>query len=372
MSARFKTSEERTQERLVHVRAALEDWEVDGLLLGSSANVRWLSGFTGSAGWVLVTGHDAYLATDFRYWTQAETQAPAFSLFQFTENARLTEFAHAAAAGTIAVEANHLTLADFHKLQASDNVNWKPLIQTIEPMRAIKLPIEIEHIRAAAAITDSVMEQVNVLARPGQTEAELAWELEKLLREGGADSIAFPIIVAAGPNAARPHHSSGQRPLQEGDAIVVDMGAALNGYMSDLTRSFFLGNEPSPKYRKIYDIVMEAQRAALGGLRPGATTRDVDALARDTIAAAGHKEHFGHGLGHGVGLQVHEDPHLSPRKEYKIPLQAGMVTTVEPGIYLPGWGGIRIEDLVLVTGDGPETISRCPKTPRISISKQVR
>ena len=369
MTAQSGTSTERSQERLMRVRSALKDWEVDGLLLGSAANVRWLSGFSGSAGWVLVTSHDAYLATDFRYWTQAETQAPAFSLFRFTENAHLPDFVQSSGADTIAVESNYLTLADFDKLRASGNVNWQPLTQTIEPMRAVKSPGEIERIRAAAAITDSVMEQVNRLARPGQTEAELAWELEKRLRESGADFIAFPIIVASGPNAARPHHSSSRRPLQKGDAIVVDMGAALDGFMSDLTRSFFLGNDPSPRFQKIYNVVMEAQQAALEGLRPGATTREVDALARDTIAAAGYKEHFGHGLGHGVGLQVHEEPHLSPRQKYKLPLQAGMVTTVEPGIYLPGWGGVRIEDLVLVTKHGPEALSRCPKTPTISISK---
>lgn len=368
MTARSETRQTQSQERLARVRAAFEAWEVDGLLVGSAANRRWLSGFTGSAGWLLVTADAALLATDFRYWSQAETQAPAFSLFRFDEGTRPVDFVQSAGATAIGVEASHLTLADFDEVRDADGVTWRPLAKTLEPMRAVKSPAEIEQIRAAAAITDRVMAQVNQLARPGQTEAELAWELEKRLRESGADAIAFPIIVASGPNAARPHHTSGQRPLQEGDAIIVDMGAARDGYMSDLTRSFFLGNEPSPQFREIYDLVLEAQQTALGGLRPGATTRAADALARDTIAAAGHKEHFGHGLGHGVGLEVHEDPHLSPRAKFDQPLRAGMVTTVEPGVYIPGWGGVRIEDLILVTGNGAEALSRCPKISQITIA----
>lgn len=359
---------EQSQERLTQIREAFTEWEVEGVLLGSAANRRWLSGFTGSAGWLLITTSDAHLATDSRYWTQAETEAPAFSLFRLTQNVRLEDFVKRLSGATIGVEANHLTLADFDRLKDVDDLKWRPLSETIEAMRAVKSPAEIRSIRAAAAITDQVMAQVNQLARPGQTEAELAWELEKRLREDGADAMAFPVIVASGPNAARPHHTPGQRPLQEGDAIIVDMGAALNGYMSDLTRSFFLGNEPSPQYQKIYDIVLTAQQKALDGLRPGASTRDVDALARDAIAAAGHEEHFGHGLGHGVGLEVHEEPRLSPREQYDLPLQSGMITTVEPGVYVPGWGGVRIEDLVLVTDDGCESLSRCPKTPQIRIS----
>lgn len=367
MREQSETNLKQSRERLIQVREAFAEWEVDSLLIGSAANRRWLSGFTGSAGWLLITGDDAHLATDSRYWTQAETEAPAFSLFRLTQNVRLEDFVQIARGATIGVEANHLTLADFDRLQPVDGVTWRPLTETLEPMRAIKSQAEIRSIRAAAAITDEVMAQVNQLARPGQTEAELAWELEKRLRQGGADAIAFPVIVASGPNAARPHHRPGRRPLREGDVLIIDMGAALNGYMSDMTRSFFLGNEPSPQYREIYDVVLTAQQKALDGLRPGTTTRNVDALARDAIAAAGHREHFGHGLGHGVGLEVHEEPRLSPREKHELPLQSGMVTTVEPGVYLPDWGGVRIEDLILVTEDGCESLSRCPKTPQIPV-----
>lgn len=368
MTAPPEQSEERAQERLARVRAAFAAWEVDALLVGSAANRRWLSGFTGSAGWLLVTAGAAHLATDFRYWDQAEAQAPAFSLFRLTTEARLVDFIRSAGAVTIGVEAAHLTLADFDKVRAVDGISWKPLAETLEPVRAVKTPAEIEQIRAAAAVTDDVMAQVNQLARPGQTEADLAWELEKRLRQGGGDAIAFPIIVASGPNAARPHHTSGQRQLQDGDALIVDMGAALDGYMSDLTRSFFIGDEPSARYREVYDLVLAAQEAALDAMRPGVTTRHTDGLARETIAASGHAEHFGHGLGHGVGLEVHEEPHLSPREKYEMPLQSGMVTTVEPGVYIPGWGGVRIEDLVLVIDDGVESLSRCPKQPRIPVA----
>jgi Xaa-Pro aminopeptidase len=264
----------------------------------------------------------------------------------------------------VAVEGEELTVSAFNKLEEIDGVEWTVLEKTVEPLRAIKADVELAQIRAAAKITDHAMTKVPYFAATGQTERELAWQLEKEMRESGADGIAFPVHVASGPNAALPHHLPGNRRLREGDSLIVDIGAKTGGYCSDLTRTFYLGSQPSEQFQKVYTTVLEAHTAALDAVRPGVTGQDVDAVARNLIADAGHGEHFGHGLGHGVGLVAHEDPRLT-RNSSQV-LAPGMVTTVEPGIYLPNWGGVRIEDLVLVTENGVEFLSRCPKEPTIT------
>ncbi len=186
------------------------------------------------------------------------------------------------------------------------------------------------------------------------------------MRESGAEAIAFDIIVASGPNSALPHHHSGERRLQAGDIVIVDLGAQVDGYKSDLTRTFYLGETADDAFWDIYNTVEAAHAAAIGGIRPGVTGKDVDALARDLITAAGHGDHFGHGTGHGVGLEIHEEPRFSRLSEKTI-IPAGAVMTVEPGVYLPGYGGVRIEDLVLVTSGGAEYLSAAPKSPLIAI-----
>ena len=353
------------QQRLAAVRQNFADWQVDGLLINSEYNRCWLSGFTGSAGQLLITHEKALLATDFRYWQQAGTQSPGFELFKH----RRTDEDNAAFLATaditrVGIEAQHVTLADRAKLDKIEGVVWIPLQETAESLRKIKSPNEIETIRAAAAITDQVMSQVNGIARPGMTERVLAWELEKLMREAGADGMAFDVIVASGPNAALPHHHPGSRQLQTGDALIVDMGAKLDGYHSDMTRTFYLGNEPDEQFWSVYNLVQAAQTAVLNQIKPGMNGKELDTVARDIISAAGQGEYFGHGLGHGLGLFIHEAPILSPRTENEI-LAPGMVITIEPGIYLPGWGGVRIEDLILITEDGFEYLSHCPKEPAI-------
>ena len=229
----------------------------------------------------------------------------------------------------------------------------------------MKTAVELKAIRAAAAITDQVMSQVPQLVKLGMTEKQLAWELEKAMREAGADGLAFPLLVASGPNSALPHHHAGTRPLQADDALIIDMGAAINGYKSDLTRTFYLGQEPSPQFRRIYELIQTAQTNAITRLRPGMTSQEGDALARKVIEDAGHAQHFGHGLGHSLGLEIHESPGLTWRSEEALPAQA--VITIEPGIYLPGWGGVRIEDLIYLTDEGTLKISQCPQNPIINI-----
>ncbi len=353
-------------ERLSHVRQQFAAWDVDGILITSPANRRWLSGFTGSAGQLIVTSPAALLATDSRYWEQAGQQAPAFTVWPLGHD-REGDF-RAAIAGSggmrLGIEAQHVTLAEYNNLRRVEGVTWVQLGETVEPMRAVKSEAEIDLIAQAAAITDAAMNQVNQLARAGMSEKELAWQLERTMREAGADGMAFTVIVASGPNAARPHHRPGERRLQAGDAIVIDMGAMLDGYHSDLTRTFHLGPTPDEQFWTIYKLVLAAQEAALAGIRAGLTGKEADALARDVIAAAGHGEHFGHGLGHGVGLEIHEEPRLSVLRE-KEKLVSGMVTSVEPGVYIPGWGGVRIEDLTLVTENGVHCLSQAVKDPII-------
>ncbi len=355
------------QKRLTAIRQQFEDWGVDGLLVGSGTNRRWLSGFTGSAGQLLITRDKAILATDFRYWEQAALQSPDFALFKHQRKKEDTKkFFAAANAVKIGVEAQHVTLAESARLKEIDGIEWVPLAETAESLRKIKTPAEIKIIRTAAAITDQAMARVNELARPRMSEKALAWELEKMMRELGADGMAFDVIIASGPNAAFPHHHPGNRLLQAGDVIIVDMGARLDGYHSDMTRTFYLGGEPDEQFWSVYNLVQEAQTAVLDHIKPGLNGKEIDALARDIITKAGHGDHFGHGLGHGVGLNIHEAPHLSTRSEEEI-MAAGMTVTIEPGVYLPGWGGVRIEDLVVLTDDGFEYLSHCPKTPIIPI-----
>lgn len=359
--------------RLAAVRQKMTEWQVDGLLITSPANYRWLSGFTGSACTLLVTAERAFLGTDFRYWEQARQQAPHFELVKMGRTADLTslpQMIQQAGVNVVGVEGNQMSIIQFRELEdklqndaEADPVALEPLKETVEVLRHIKSTAELDAIRRAAAITDWAMSQVNEIVRPGISERAVAWELEKMMRERGADGMAFEVIVASGPNAALAHHRPSERPIQAGDSIVVDMGARLNGYHSDLTRSFYVGAEPDEQFQKVYGLVLEAQTAALEGIRAGLTGKQADALARDVITAAGHADDFGHSLGHGVGLYIHEGPNLSVLNEEALPV--GAVVTVEPGVYLPNWGGVRIEDLVLVTETGIEFLSHCPKEPVI-------
>jgi Xaa-Pro aminopeptidase len=264
----------------------------------------------------------------------------------------------------IGLEANQITLSDAAKLESIANVTWVSLERPVEPLRQIKSANEIKAIRAAAAITDQAMALVPQLVHPGINERELAWKLEKTMRENGSDALAFPLIVAFGPNSALPHHQPGDRKLRFGEIVLVDMGAEFNGYKSDLTRTFFVGDEVDAQFLNIYSLVQSALRNASNNIQPGISSKDAYGLAMDVISDGDHREHFIHGLGHGVGLDIHEEPFLSARPP-AVRIDADMVITIEPGIYLPGWGGVRIEDLVLVTETGAEAISKCPKFPHI-------
>ena len=354
------------QERITAVRQKLAEWEVDGVLISSATNRRWLSGFTGSNGQLLVTAEKALIATDFRYYNQATSEAPDFTLFKHQRTVDDTRnFLAESGAERVGIEAKHTTLEQMDELMQVENITWVGLAKTVEPMRRVKTAVELATIQQACAITDAVMAQIPQIARMGMTEQAVAWELEKAMREAGAEALAFDVIVASGPNSALPHHHPGSRKLQAGDAVVVDMGAQVAGYKSDMTRSFYLGEKASVPYFELYQLVLRAQTAVFQQAKPGMSLKAVDALARDIFDRAGHADHFGHGLGHGLGLDIHEDPFLSPRANEEDTLDVGMIVTIEPGCYLPGSMGVRLEETALMTETGLVPLTHYPKEPNL-------
>ena len=301
---------------------------------------------------MLVSADRAVLVTDGRY-LEAARAVEGVELVQASRDIApfLGEELAGLAEGPVAFESGHVTYAEYEAL-ARSGVELQPVSGALERLRAVKDDDELEAIRRAARITDAAYERLADEAIVGKTEAEVAWWLEATLREEGADGVAFAPIVGSGPNAALPHHHPGDRRIEAGETVVVDMGARLAGYHSDCTRTFATGELPDD-LREAYELCREAQEEALEAVRPGAQAPEVDAVARSRIRAAGHE--VLHGLGHGVGLDIHEQPRLSDTSDAV--LAAGNVVTVEPGVYLAGRGGIRIEDLVVVRDDGPEVLS---------------
>ena len=356
-----------TASRLGSIRDLFSTWGVDAVLIGSPTNRRWISGFTGSSGRLLITDRQALLATDSRYWEQAAKETKGFELFQDQRQHEDTvTLVTSANVKRIGLEANHITLAEAAQLERIADINWIPLDEPIEPLRRVKTPSEIITIRKAASIADYAMSLVPRLVHAGISERELAWELEKSMREKGADGLAFPIIVAFGPNSALPHHHPSDRILQAEEVVLVDMGAELDGYKSDITRTHYYGRAENKQFSNIYNLVLTALNNAIDNIRPGTNSVEAFDLAMDVIADGGHRDNFRHGLGHSVGLDIHERPFLSATRP-KEEITVGMTITIEPGIYLPGWGGVRIEDLVLVTENGADPLSSCAKIPFIRL-----
>ena len=353
------------ERRLHNLRTQFNAWDVEALLITGPTNRRWLSGFTGSSGKLIITNDRAILATDSRYWQQAATEAVNFELFQDRRRHEDTiSLLQSVDVRKIGIEANHVTIADHAKLNSIADIIWVPLQKPIEPLRQIKTAGEIEKIRAAALITDQAMDMVPQFLQPGITERALAWQLEKTMREQGANATAFPIIVAFGPNSALPHYQPGEHELKKEEIVLVDIGAEVDGYKSDMTRTFFFGSKIPDQFSSIYNLVHAALKAAADNIGPDINTQQAHNFALEPISNAGYRKNFQHGLGHGVGLDIHEEPFLSAYRPVT-DIIAGTIITIEPGIYLPGWGGVRIEDLVLVTETGIETISQSPKVPQI-------
>ncbi|HWB14172.1 MAG TPA: Xaa-Pro peptidase family protein [Pirellulales bacterium] len=335
----------------------------DGLLVSNLSNVTYLTGFTGDSSHLLITSRDTVLVSDFRYITQIDEECPDLRTHIRPNTTLLRdaviEVVTATKARRLAIEGDSFTIADYNHLREK-LPRLEILLSSglVEGLRQIKDKEEIAAIREAVRIAERSFGVLRATLRPKHTEKELADDLEHQLRLEGAQSSSFPPIVAAGARAALPHARPTGTAIGGEDLLLVDWGASANGYKSDLTRVLVTGRI-SPKLERVYGVVLRAQEQAIAAIRPGKTGREIDAIARGVIADAGFGKYFGHGLGHGIGLDIHELPRLSGTNER--PLEAGMVITVEPGIYLPGWGGVRIEDDVLVTKQGHEVLTSCPK-----------
>lgn len=357
--------------RLEKLRQELENRGLDAIAVTHPQNRRYLSGFTGSGGALFITQDQAILITDFRYLEQAQGESPHFELSKATTDLfpkAVRELVAKSGVQRVGFESHDLSLAN-HSDWSAEAAGFElvPVRDLVEKMRAIKDEGELEKIRLAAAIGDAAMAHIREFMRPGMTEKEVAWELEVYMRTHGAEAAGFDIIVASGPNGSMAHATVSDRVIQVGEPIVIDVGARVDGYHSDLTRTLVLG-EPDARLQEIYDLVLKAQLTAEEGIRPGMTGREADALARDVIEEAGYGEYFGHGLGHSVGLEVHENPRASKVSEDV--LRPGMTLTVEPGIYIPGWGGVRIEDLVVMTESGVEVLAHADKEGFVSMGNR--
>lgn len=357
------------KERIAALRKQLQEKELDAFLVSQPENRRYLSGFTGSAGYVIVTPREALLLVDFRYTEQAGQQAPHCEVQRITGRLEedLPALLERLGGQRWGFESAHVTVALHDKVRPvfeQAGIALQGLEGTVEKIREVKDADEQAALRRAIRLTDEAFSHLLAWVRPGVTENEAAWEIEKYIREHGGEGLSFPTIVGGGPNGAMPHHAAGDRPLQAGEPIVIDMGAIVDGYHADMTRTICLGR-PDDQFWTIYNLVLAAQERAEKGMRAGMPGADVDRLARQVIADAGYGEQFGHGLGHGVGLATHELPRLSSLATE--PLPPGAAVTVEPGIYLPGWGGVRIEDVVLVGEDGAEILTGTSKEPIVEI-----
>jgi len=351
--------------RLQKLRQKLVENELDAIFISQPENRYYLSGFDGSAGFLLITAQDAILATDFRYIEQVKRQAPEYRIYQITSNI-VDWFAEIAAGLSLrrsSFETGHITFALYQQLndalgKVQSPPKLVPLDGLVESLRMIKEPEEIELISRAAEISDKAFQHIEETIRAGMSEKEAAWEIERFMRESGSQAIPFDIIVASGPNSALPHAKPSARTIQKGEPVLFDFGARVDGYGSDLSRTICLGT-PDDTFKKVYDVVLGAQLAALAIIKEGMTGEQSDSMARTVIKEAGYGEAFGHALGHGVGLAAHELPRLGPYSAEV--LTRDMVFTVEPGVYLPGWGGVRIEDLVVMEGGQVRVISKARK-----------
>ena len=342
-------------DRLVELIA---ERELDQLFVSDLTNVRYLTGFTGTNGACLVGREQRIFFTDFRYTERAGHEVAEEWERPEAERELVPQIA-ARMSGKVGFEDAKLSVRQLARLEAAvaDDVDFVPAGDLVERLRAVKEPEEIERMAAASELADDIFRWALERGLAGRTERDVARACEARIRELGAEP-SFPPIIAAGENGAVPHAEPGEREIGSGELVVFDMGVQLDGYCSDGTRTFATG-EPGDEAREVYDLVLAAQLAALAAIRVGASGKEVDAVAREMIVEAGHGDHFGHGLGHGVGLEVHESPRLATTSEDE--LRERNAVTVEPGIYLPGRFGVRIEDLVVVTADGYRNLSGTPK-----------
>lgn len=347
-----------TQLEKLRIRLAAQGLE--GLVVRQAKNRRYLSGFTGSEGLLLILSDKAYLCTDFRYVEQASIQTSGWEIIKIDGAwEEMVKRLWPEGRTKLGFEAQHLSYDSWHRLsQALPTIDLVPTNGLVEALRAQKDNQELTLLKKAIDLADKGAEFLRTYLIPGREEREVALELEFFLRKQGAEGPAFPFIVASGVRGSLPHAEVSHNELRAGDLVTIDFGAVYKGYHSDLTRTYALG-PPTSKQESIYQIVLEAQAKAIACAGPGVLCAEVDKAARDVITKAGYGEYFGHSTGHGVGLAIHEEPRLSSKATDV--LLPNTVVTVEPGIYLPGWGGVRTEDIILITEQGAEVLSKAPK-----------
>ncbi|MCL4516355.1 MAG: aminopeptidase P family protein [Firmicutes bacterium] len=345
---------------LEKIRDYLKFSGLDALIITKPQNSRYLSGFAGE-GLLLITSEKALLLTDFRYIQQAGQQAPEYQVVRTGTPPVDTLVIEIVKAGVkkVGFESEHVTVKELSSWrEKTAGVSLEPREGVVEKIRMVKGQEEQNTLRRAVEIADQAFKQILKKIIPGVTEREIALELEFIMKRAGAEKLGFDTILASGPRGALPHGVASDRVIAAGDLVTMDFGCFYKGYTSDMTRTVAVG-QAADKQKEIYSIVLEAQLAGLGAVRAGMRGSEVDAVARRVIADAGYGEYFGHGLGHGVGLEIHEAPRLAPSDDTL--LAPGMVVTVEPGIYIPDWGGVRIEDMVVVTDDGCEVLTGSTK-----------
>ena len=346
------------------LRNKLSNAGVDGILITDLLNVRYLTGFTGSSGYAIITGREALFITDFRYEEQAGTEVKGYKVL--IENSERTgeikKYCDRYKIRTLGFEDHNVNFG-FYKKLVRRKVRLKPLTNFIEQLRLTKSKQELTFIHTAVKRAEAAFRKLQPFIRAGTTEKKLALKLEGLLKSAGCKILPFEVIVASGPTSALPHAQPTERKLRGGDLVVIDWGGECEGYSSDMTRTLLLKGRSMTKQKELYYHVLEAQKRAIHKVKPGIKAADIDDAARSYIEKAGYDESFGHGTGHGVGLAVHEKPVVSWRSREVI--KENMVFTVEPGIYLPGFGGVRIEDMVVVKKGGADVMTSLPKKLKI-------
>lgn len=347
-------------QKLKSLQTILKEKNLDALLITNPVNRRYITGFTGTAGVVLISENHAYLITDFRYIEQANEQAPYFKVVEHKKSIEsdVNRLLKQLNISKLGFERNDVTYALYERYNEMFDVNLTPVSGIVESIRITKSDEEISIMKEAAGIADKAYEHIQSYIKPGVKELDIANELEFFMRKQGAASSSFDIIVASGHRSALPHGVASEKKIEQGELVTLDYGAVYKGYCSDITRTLAVG-EINEQLKTIYDTVLEAQKEGIKQIGPGMTGREADQVTRDYITKKGYGEYFGHSTGHGLGLEVHEEPRLSTNSETV--LEPGMVVTVEPGIYIPKVGGCRIEDDIVITKTGNERLTNATK-----------
>ncbi|MGN7407909.1 M24 family metallopeptidase [Sporosarcina sp. SAFN-010] len=347
--------------KLDHLRTTLRTKQLDAIIVTNDQNRRYLTGFTGSAGTVVVTQTNAFLLVDFRYTQQAVDQSEDFEVREIDRKylyETIQQLLDAESIQAVGFEQHHVTYYVYQQMTNKISAKLHPLANSVEDLRMIKTAKEIELIKKAAVISDNAFTHILNFIKPGVKEIEIANELDFHMRKNGASGAAFDMIIASGQRSALPHGVASEKVIEAGDMITLDFGAYYMGYRSDMTRTVAVG-EPPEKLKEVYQIVHESLQRALDNMKAGIMGKEVDGYTRDFIKEKGYGDNYGHGVGHGIGLDIHENIFMSTVSEDI--LEENMVLTVEPGIYIPGLGGVRIEDDVIITTDGVEIITHSPK-----------